>query len=105
MGDYGKNCNFGEPISHKERQVLQLASDGRSYKEQAVEMGINTKTVYTHWANIRVKLGARTSPHALAVALVQRMIIPPRIPTADPFIARRIHRDRRRSEQRAEATG
>ena len=43
-------------LTSREREVVQLLSEGRSSKEVAAVLGISTKTTETHRANIMRKL-------------------------------------------------
>jgi DNA-binding CsgD family transcriptional regulator len=45
-----------EPLTERQRQVLQLASDGLSHREIAVRLGIGYQTVKNHMAAIFDKL-------------------------------------------------
>lgn len=45
-----------EPLSARERQVLQLIAEGQSTKEIASELGISVKTVETHRRRLVAKL-------------------------------------------------
>lgn len=45
-----------EPLSARERQVLQLIAEGQSTKEIAAELGISVKTVETHRRRLVAKL-------------------------------------------------
>lgn len=45
-----------EPLSPRERQVLQLISEGRSTKEAARDLGISVKTAESHRARLMQKL-------------------------------------------------
>jgi DNA-binding NarL/FixJ family response regulator len=47
-------------LSSREREVLQLISEGRSGKEIAGILGLSVKTVSFHKENIKRKLGVRT---------------------------------------------
>ena len=47
-------------LSAKEREVLQLLSEGHSSKEIANRLGVTSKTIDTHRQNIMDKLGLRS---------------------------------------------
>ena len=58
---------YGKPITPREEQVLSLLSKGYIYKEIADEMEIGEQTVKNHMMNLRARLGARTTAHAVAM--------------------------------------
>jgi DNA-binding NarL/FixJ family response regulator len=47
-------------LSDREREVLQLLAEGRSSSEIAARLGISTRTVESHRANVMRKLGLHT---------------------------------------------
>ena len=47
----------GQPLTPREREVLQLLAEGRTNKEVAATLGIGLKTVETHRMNLMAKLG------------------------------------------------
>jgi DNA-binding NarL/FixJ family response regulator len=47
----------GQPLTPREREVLQLLAEGRTNKEVAAALGIGLKTVETHRMNLMSKLG------------------------------------------------
>jgi len=55
------NRESGQQLTDRERQVLQLISDGRSNKEVALELGISPKTVSVHRTNIMSKLNVQNT--------------------------------------------
>jgi DNA-binding NarL/FixJ family response regulator len=66
VGDYVKHLSGGAPattgtatraLSPREREVLQLAAEGRSTKEIASALNLSVKTVETHRRQIMDKLG------------------------------------------------
>src|SRR3954454_1563424 len=58
-----------EPLSGREREVVQLIGDGKSGPEIAEELHISHNTVRTHAHNAMTKLGARSRAHLVAKAL------------------------------------
>ena len=56
-------------ITKREREVLQLAAQGRSSKRIAYELGISESTANYHIASIKRKLSARTRTQAIAQAV------------------------------------
>jgi LuxR family maltose regulon positive regulatory protein len=57
-----------EPISRREREVLQLIAAGRSNQEIANNLGISLNTVKQHTSNLYGKLGVRRRTQAIARA-------------------------------------
>lgn len=61
-------------ISPKEKEVLQLASDGFANKEIAQNMNLKLYTVKDHWKSIFVKLGAKDRGHAISIAFRNKIL-------------------------------
>jgi DNA-binding NarL/FixJ family response regulator len=55
-------------LTHRERQVLELLSDGRTMRQIATRLGISPRTVETHVGKIYRKLGVRTRVQAVSRA-------------------------------------
>jgi DNA-binding NarL/FixJ family response regulator len=53
----GRNATEIEPLSPRERHIVQLLAEGRSNKEVARVLHISVKTVETHRSNIMRKMG------------------------------------------------
>jgi two-component system, NarL family, response regulator NreC len=64
-----------ETLTSREREVLHLSADGLSNPEIAVRLGISTRTVETHRANLLRKLGLRGQTELVRYA-VRRGIVP-----------------------------
>lgn len=58
-----------QALSPRQRDVLMLLSLGREMKRVATDLGINYTTAKTHATVARLKLGARTNEHAIALAV------------------------------------
>jgi DNA-binding CsgD family transcriptional regulator len=58
----------GQPLTVREREVLELISIGRSNRDIADQLYISAKTASVHVSNILSKLGARSRTEAVAVA-------------------------------------
>jgi FixJ family two-component response regulator len=58
-----------EPLTRREREVLELISAGFSNKEAGRELGISPRTIEDHRANIMKKLGARNATELLRIVL------------------------------------
>jgi DNA-binding NarL/FixJ family response regulator len=52
---------FGQPLTSRQREVLQLVAEGKSNKEIASVLNISVKTVDFHKAGIMEELGLRTT--------------------------------------------
>ncbi|WCB91657.1 Transcriptional regulatory protein LnrK [Baekduia alba] len=70
---------FGD-LSPKQLAVLRHLAEGRDRKEMAQRMGIGEETVKTHLAEVRRKLGARTSAQAVAIGLLNALFDPAAAP-------------------------
>jgi LuxR family maltose regulon positive regulatory protein len=57
-----------EPLSERERQVLQLIADGATNQEIATELVLALNTVKKHTSNIFGKLGVSNRTQAIARA-------------------------------------
>lgn len=68
--DAGRWSRAARPtLTARERQVLQLAADGRSLREIAEALHLSPGTVRSHLQRIHKKLGVRDRASAVAVAL------------------------------------
>jgi two-component system, NarL family, response regulator NreC len=64
-----------ETLTTRERQVLQLAAEGRTNADIAAALFVSPRTVETHRAHLMRKLGLRTQADLIRYAL-RRGIIP-----------------------------
>lgn len=55
-------------LTGRERQILELLSDGRTTRQIATRLGISPRTVETHVAKVYRKLGVRTRVQAVSRA-------------------------------------
>jgi DNA-binding CsgD family transcriptional regulator len=67
----------GVPISDREREVLRLVARGDTVEDIATRLVISPNTVRTHIRNARLKLGAGSRAHAIALALTSGLLNPP----------------------------
>ena len=68
-----------EELPPKQLAALRLLAQGLERKQIAEQMGIGEETVKTHLSEVRRKLGARTSAHAVAIGLINSLFdFPPR---------------------------
>ena len=63
-----------ETLTTREREVLQLAAEGRSNPEIAERLVISPRTVETHRANLMRKLGLQSQAGLIRYALQRRII-------------------------------
>jgi two-component system, NarL family, response regulator NreC len=63
-----------EQLTTREREILQLASQGWSNSEIAERLFISPRTVETHRANLMHKLGIRSNAELLQFAMVHGII-------------------------------
>jgi DNA-binding NarL/FixJ family response regulator len=59
---------IASPLTSRERDVLQMVSEGMTNGEIAERLVIGRETVKTHVRNILAKLGARDRTHAVTIA-------------------------------------
>ena len=64
--------DFGE-LSPKQLAALRLLAQGLERRQIAERMGIGEETVKSHLAEVRRKLGARTSAQAVALGLINSL--------------------------------
>ncbi|RZK11535.1 MAG: hypothetical protein EOO43_19295 [Flavobacterium sp.] len=67
----GEHCDI---LSDREKQVLQWIAAGANTARIGDFLMISENTVCNHLKNIRVKLGVKNTAHAVAKALVERII-------------------------------
>jgi two-component system, NarL family, response regulator NreC len=65
-----------DPLSGRERQVLQLVGEGKSTKEIAVLLGVSTKTAESHRARLMRKLDIHETAGLVRYAIRQGLIVP-----------------------------
>jgi DNA-binding NarL/FixJ family response regulator len=65
-----------DPLTPREREVLQLLAEGRSNKEVAVALDISPKTVETHRARIFAKLHLHSMNELVRYAIRNQVIEP-----------------------------
>lgn len=70
------NPPFDIRLSSREREVLYYAAAGMSFREMGEELGISEPATKDAMRRARVKLGATTTSHAIALAVARRLIHP-----------------------------
>jgi DNA-binding NarL/FixJ family response regulator len=68
------HVNLNSPVTHRERQILQMLSVGKTYSEIAEELFISRETSKTHIRNIYQKLKVNSKSAAIAKANVEKLI-------------------------------
>ena len=63
-------------LTHRQRQILERLAKGEVSKEIARDLGISTKTVEAHRANIRRKLGLRSREELIRYAVRNKIVEP-----------------------------
>ena len=64
----------GAPLSHRQRECLQLASHGLSTEDIAYKLGITVRTAQFHFDSIRSKLAAANRQEAVAKGIAEGII-------------------------------
>jgi DNA-binding NarL/FixJ family response regulator len=72
----GAGAGSREPLTGREREVLQLIAEGKSNKEVAVALDISTRTAENHRANVLRKLNLDSVADAVRYAIRNNMIDP-----------------------------
>ena len=65
-----------DPLTSRERQVLQLIAEGSTSKEVAVRLGVSTKTAETHRYHIMEKLNIHETAGLVRYAIRRGLIEP-----------------------------
>ncbi len=65
-----------DPLSARERQVLQLVGEGKSTKEVAAQLGISVKTAESHRARLMRKLDIHETASLVRYAIRRGLIQP-----------------------------
>jgi two-component system, NarL family, response regulator NreC len=65
-----------DPLSHRERQVLQLIAEGKSTKEAASVLGVSVKTAESHRTRIMEKLDIHETATLVRYAIRRGLVQP-----------------------------
>ena len=72
LGRFARHAREGAAVAAdlttRERQVLELLSEGRTMRQMATRLGISPRTIETHVAKLYRKLGVRTRVQAVSRA-------------------------------------
>ena len=66
----------GQRLTSREREIVQMLSEGKTSKEVASVLGISVKTVETHRANLMRKLGIHSLSDLVRYAVRNQIIEP-----------------------------
>lgn len=64
----------GKPLSRRQREILYRIALGMTGTEAAADLGVSYETVKRHLSIVRAKLKARTTCHAVALAMSYDLI-------------------------------
>ena len=70
----GTEETSGERLTSREQEIVQLLAEGRSNKEVAASLGIATRTVESHRANIMSKLHLGTFSDLMRYAIRKKIV-------------------------------
>ena len=68
------SANSSSPLTAREREIVQLLSEGKSAKEVAVALNISVKTAETHRSNIMRKLGLHSVSELVLYAVRNNIV-------------------------------
>jgi DNA-binding CsgD family transcriptional regulator len=74
-------AEYGEPLSNRETEVLELVATGATNRQIAQELVVSVNTVKVHVRNIFTKLGVESRTEATLIAIRDGLIIVPEIET------------------------
>jgi DNA-binding NarL/FixJ family response regulator len=82
---HSANSVMGQParLSIREREVVQLVSEGRTSREMAQLLGVTVKTAESHRSNIMLKLGLHSTVELVMYA-IRNQIVHVQLPTIMP---------------------
>jgi DNA-binding NarL/FixJ family response regulator len=76
-GQRGRSAgHHTQGLTGREREIIQLISEGKSNKEMAAMLGISVKTVETHRSHLTQKLGSASVAYLVRYAVRNGMIDP-----------------------------
>jgi len=65
----------GEPLTEREREILQMVATGVTNRQIAYRLGISVNTVKVHLRNIFTKIGAESRTEATVIAVRQGWVV------------------------------
>jgi DNA-binding CsgD family transcriptional regulator len=69
MSDPATNAPYGSPLTSREIQVLRARDNADTDEEAAAKLEISVHTLRSHLANVRSRLGVRTTHRAIRIAV------------------------------------
>ena len=76
-------AEYGEPLTDREKEILQLVSTGITNREVAHHLSISVNTVKVHLRNVYAKLGAESRTEATMMAIRERWVAVPETATGE----------------------
>ena len=64
------------PLTHREKEILALVTDGLTSKNIASQLGLSVLTIDTHRAHLMSKLGARNVAGLVVFAVQSGIFVP-----------------------------
>ena len=68
------HVNPNSPLTRREREILKMVADGKTYPQIGERLFISRETVKTHVRNTYTKLQVRTRSAAIEKALQEKLI-------------------------------
>jgi len=62
-------------LTKREKEIMTLVASGVKQKKIAADLGVTYETVQTHFKNVRLKLNAMNTVHAVTIAVAKHLII------------------------------
>jgi DNA-binding CsgD family transcriptional regulator len=67
-------AEYGEPLTEREKEILQMVATGVTNREVAYQLSISVNTVKVHLRNVFTKLGAESRTEATMIAVREGMV-------------------------------
>jgi len=71
----GQTITKSDPLTDREREVLQLLAEGKTSRETAEVLGVSVSTIDTHRKNIMDKLSIHNTAGLVKYALTHKIIV------------------------------
>ena len=73
---YREKKDLADPLTPREREVVQLIAEGKTTKEVASLLGVSVKTAESHRTNLMQKLGVHETAGLVRYAVRRGLIEP-----------------------------